>query len=363
VLTASALYRQALPYSVRRVTRVEVFHDGVRVADWLPFVQGAVSAALTSRVTRTLALQVEPSLYPDDSSDLLSPDVAVLKVSTGIGYPDGSSELFPVFTGRVWDARQDGDGGVTVECQDLAADVVGFQFEQPEPSQTGSGVVTEIQRLIRQGLPSAVFGVNDVMAAVVPALVWDVDRGKALDDLAQAVQGRWYALGDGSFVVRQYPYSVGVPVLTLADQSGGTVMTATRSRSRDGVTNSVTVVSERMDGTEPVRVTARDTAPGSPTLFGESYGFVSKTIKVQTPLSTVQAQQLAIAQLTAAVALTEQWSISCVADSTIEPGDTLAVEYRGASSVQVVDSITYPLGTDAPMQMNTRSSILAPVTT
>lgn len=363
MLTASALYRQALPNSVRRVTRVEVFHDGVRVADWLPFVVGSVSAALTSRVTRTLTLQVEPSLYPDDPSDLLSPTVAVLRVSTGIGYPDGSYEIFPVFTGRVWEARQEADGGVVVEGQDLAADVIGFQFEQPEPSQTGSAVVTEIQRLIREALPSAVFGVSDVSTATVPALVWDQDRGKALDDLAQAVQGRWYALGDGSFVVRQYPYSVGVPVLTLKDRSGGTVMTATRSRSRDGVANSVTVVSERMDGTEPVRVTARDTAPGSPTLFGESYGFVSKTIKVQTPLTTTQAQQLAITQLTASVALNEQWSVSCVADSTIEPGDTLALEYRDAASVQVVDSLTYPLGTDGPMQISTRSSVLAPVTT
>lgn len=363
MLTASALYRAALPYSTRRVTRVEVFHNGVRVADWLPFVSGSVNASLTSRVTRHLQLDVDPSLYPETDTDLLSPTVAVLKVSTGIGFPDGSFEIFPVFTGRVSDVTQDGNGGVTVEGDDLASDVINFWFEQPQASVAGNTIVTEIRRLITQALPSATFGVDDVAPAIVPALVWDQDRGKALDDLAQAVQGRWYALGNGDFVVRQYPYTAGTPVLTLSDSSGGVNITATRSKSRTGAANSITVVSERMDGTDPVRVTQRDNVPGSPTQFGESYGFVARTIKVQTPLTGAQAQQLAIAQLAASTALGEQWSVSCVPDATIEPGDTIRIEYRGASAVQVIDSMTFPLGRSDAMAIRCRASMPVPVST
>lgn len=363
MLAASALYRQALPFPHRRVTRVQAFQGGVRVGDELGVVEGEVSARLTSRVTRTLSMAVDPVLFPDTVAAVLSPYATVLRVSTGIGYPDGSREVFDVFTGRVWDAEKDGAGGVQIGGQDLAADVIGFQFEQPEPSVVGATAVAEIHRLIRQVLPDAVFGVDTVGTVLVPQLVWDQDRGKALDDLAAAASGRWYALGDGSFVVRAYPYTVGVPVLALSDGPGGTVGSATRSVTRDGTANSVTVVSERMDGTAPVRVTARDMTPGSPTFFGGPYGRVSKIIKVQTPLTQGEAQQLAVAQLAASTALTEQWSLSCIPDATLEPGDTVSVSYRGTTAVQIIDSITYPLTTGTAMALQTRSSTVAPVAT
>lgn len=367
MLTASALYRAALPYPWRRVARVDVYHDGVfqgsldsvasAYASEAPGITGGeIQVRLTSRVTRTLSLGVEPSLMPETETDLLAPEQAVLRVLAGIGYPDGSSELFPVFTGRVYEAAEGPAGDVTVLAQDLAADVVGFPFEAPQNSQTALSVVSQIHALITQAVPEAVFGTDDVTDQPVPKLTWDTDRGAALDDLAQAVQGRWYTLGDGSFVVRQYPYATGTPVLDLVDASGGTLMTARRRRSREGTSNSVTVVSERLDGTDPIHVTLRNLDPSSPFMFGGPYGRVGQVTKVQTPLTQAQATLLASQQLTAATALSEQWSISCIPDATIEPGDTLRVSYRGANSVQVVDSIRYPL-TAGNMTLETRSSL------
>lgn len=361
MLTSTAQYRAALPYPTRRVTRVQVYQAGVLVGDsdtndlLLP-VDGSVSASLTSRVTRTLDMIVHPSLFPANPTDLMSPYASVLKISSGIGYPDGSREIFPVFTGRVVDVQRTGDGGVQISGDDLAADVVGFQFEQPQSSIDGSPIPTEIRRLILQALPDATFGTNDVPLGRTPVLVWDTDRGKALDDLAKAVQGRWYALGDGSFVVRRYPYTTGVPVASLVDESGGLVVTASRSVTRLGTANSVTVVSERMDGTDPVRVTVRDNNPASPTRFGGPYGKVSQVIKVQTPLTQADAQELASIQLAASTALVEQWSLSIVPDHTLEPGDTVTVSYRQVDSTQVIDRMTYPLGLSA-MGIETRASV------
>lgn len=367
MLTATALYRQALPYPWRRVCRVDVYHDGAFQGSLDSVASGAASGAtgitggdiqvrLTSRVTRVLSLGVDPSLMPETATDLLAPERAVLRVFAGIGYPDGSSELFPVFTGRVHEASEGPSGEVTVLAQDLAADVVGFPFEAPQNSQTALSVVTQIQALITQAVPDAVFGTDDVTDQPVPKLTWDTDRGAALDDLAQAVQGRWYTLGDGSFVVRRYPYDAGSPVLDLVDASGGTLMTARRSRSREGTANTVTVISERLDGTDPIHVTLRNLDPSSPFAFGGPYGKVGQVTKVQTPLTQAQATLLASQQLTAATALSERWSISCVPDATIEPGDTLNVSYRGTNSVQVVDSIRYPL-TTGNMTLETRSSL------
>lgn len=355
MLPSTALYRQALPYPHRRETRVEVFHAGVRVADELPMVTGEVSASLTSRVTRQLSLEVGPELWPLSDTDTLSPNRAVLRVSTGIGYPDGTRELFPVFTGRVRTIVRTPAGGVQLEAFDLAQDVIDFRFEQPQLSNAGVFVTEQIRELILEALPSAVFGTNDVTDSLVPELVWDVDRGQALDDLAEGVRGRWYALGDGSFVTRRYPYSNSTPVLALADGTAGTVVGAQITKTRSGVANSVTITSERMDGTAPVRATARDTSTTSPTQFGDLYGRVSTVTKIQTPLSLADAQALASNQLQSSIALGEQWSVQCVPDATLEPGDTISVSYRGLRSVQVIDSMSFPLHTGPSMRIAGRS--------
>jgi hypothetical protein len=124
----------------------------------------------------------------------------------------------------------------------------------------------------------------------------------------------------------------------------------------------VTVVAERIDGTTPIRVTARNSDPSSPTRFGDLYGRVSQVVKIQTPLTSAAAQALAVQQLAAQSALAEQWSVQMVPDPTLEPGDTVRLSYRGQSAEQVIDAITYPLTTDGLMSLTTRSAIAPPVT-
>jgi hypothetical protein len=361
MLTSSTLYRQALPNPHELAVKVEVFHSGVSVATFTEdlIVDGNVQAHMTSQVTRSLSLTIDPGLYPALPTDVFAAEAAVVQVSAGIQYPNGSRELFKIFTGRVYDVDRDADGGVTLTGQDLAADVIAFPFEQPVSSLTGEPITTEIQRLIRQAIPGALFGTDDVTDAPVPTLVWDDERGRALDDLATAVQGRWYTLGDGSFVTRRYPYVGGTPVVSLVDQSGGVNITAKITRTRVGVPNSVTVVSERTDGTTPVRVTVRDTDAASPFRFDGPYGRVGQRIRVQTPLTAAGAQNIAQARLMAGRALNEQWQISSVPDYTLEPADTIAATYRGVSANQVIDSITWPLVTGNAMTLACRSSLAA----
>ncbi len=360
MLPTSAQYLQALPYPHRRETRVQVFHGATLVGDsdtdpvLLP-LSGEVAASVTSRVTRHLRMTADPSLYPFTPTDLLSPEIAILKIFSGIGYPNGSREIFPVFTGRVQDVRRDGDGSVVIDADDLARDVIEFEFENPQPSNAGSLVTAQIRTLIKQALPTATFGADDANVATTPTVVWDQDRGQALDDLAFAAGGRWYALGDGSFVTRRYPYQQTVPVVTITDQSGGTNVTADRAVTRDGVRNSITVSSERMDGSPPIRATVRDTNPSSPTFFGGPFGRKTRIIKVQTPLTSAEAQAMARSELAASIALGAQWAIQCVPNYAIEPGDCALVSYRGISEVQIIDAVTYPLMTDGDQRIASRS--------
>lgn len=362
VLASSALYKSAIHFPHQRHTIIDVVDAaGNFLARELPFTDGAVSASLTNRVTRSCQFDIEESQFPDLDTDPLSPTRAILQVRSGIRFADGTFEIFDLFRGRVQDVVLSPDGQVRVAADDRALDVVEMRFEQPRNYTPGT-TIQMIRELIAEAVPGAVFGPDNVEDATVPQLTWDEDRGQAVDDLAESLGARWYALGNGSFVVRSFPYDDGTVVATLQDGEQGLVSEAALSKSRRGTANSVTVVSERLDGSDPVRVTARNTVPGSPTQYGDTYGRVTQIIKIQTPLTNSEAQRLARAQLNASTALTEQWSVSLTPDHTLEPGDPIRIHYRGRTAVQVIDSITYPLGLDS-MSLSTRAFSTLPVGT
>lgn len=360
MLPSSTTYKQAIHRPHKTAFTVDLLNGpgGEVLAYGVPVWGGSITANLTHRVTRSGTFTVGPEFWPgEDGNGLLTPVSTVARVRAGIRYGDGSTELFPIIVGRVGDLTRNDDGSVTARVDDLAADVIEVRFEQPRASENVP-ITTQIERLILEALPEATFGADDVTDAQTPSLVWDEDRGDALDKLAEAVGGRWFTLGDGSFVVRQYAYDVGTPVQDVWDGDGGLLTSATPSLTRDGAANSVTVVVERFDGGTPFRVTVRDTTVGSPTFYGGPFGRPSKVIKVQTPLTLGEATTFARAQLNASTALLSQWRIECVPDFTLEPGDTIRARSRNVRSTQLIDSITYPLG-PGTMSLGTRAYVRA----
>jgi hypothetical protein len=355
MLPSSDLYKSVLHGPMHLIARIDAMDiDGNILAEQVPIISGAVQAQVTDRVSRTATFTLDDVWFPRTPDSPFSPYHAVVRIWAGVGYGDGTEELFPLITGRVYAFSRAPGGSVTFRVQDLSADVVAARFEAPEVASNAS-ILREIERLILAAVPQATFGPDTLLDAPTPQLTWDEDRGQALDDLAQAVGGRWYTMGDGSFVVRSLSYDAGDPVQQFLDGEQGLMSSATVSVTRDGTANSVVIVAERMDGTEPVRRIARDVSPASPTRWGGPYGRVVQVTKVQTPLTVAQAQTLALAQLSAVTALTEQWSVVTVPDYTIEPGDLLRLGYRGYSADQIVDGITYPLVTDQGMAMVSRS--------
>jgi hypothetical protein len=358
MLPSSSTYRAVLPAPHKRRFRIDVTDiDGVvRASDIRPF-GGEVNAFVSQRVTRNASFQLGKEWYPATSDDPLSPEFAVAHIQAGVEYGDGSFEMFPIFTGRISTAALQPDGSVNFECYDLAADVIGYKFEQPRTTTSGM-TLEQMRSLISEALPQATFGTDDVLDSPTPSLTWDEDRGQALDDLAQSLGGRWYALGDGSFVVRSFAYTPGPIAAVYTDGPRGVVSSAIVARTRDGAFNSVVVVSERTDGTDPVRVPARVGNSDNPLFFGGKYGRVSQVIKVQTPLSVTQAQTLAQTQLSASSALRAQWGdVQMVPDMALEPGDTIQLGYRGQTGVQIVDAITYPLDNQALMRVTGRAGV------
>lgn len=358
MLPSSVTYPLALPNPHKRVAYVTARDlDGNVLAENIPISGGSVTARVSSRVTRTASFTLSDEWFPVSETDPLSPAQAIVTVTAGIAYPTGLEETFPLFEGRVYDVRRDREGVVSFRADDLAAEVIVNDFEVPVNSVPGNSTVAEIERLIADRFPQAVFGTHDVDDTTVPKLSWDDDPGAALDDLASAVSGRWFVLGSGDFVVRRLAYNDLTPVVSLRDGVGGTLSSATTTVSIDGAYNSIVVISERQDAEEPISVIERNVNPVNPYIYGGRSGRRVKKVRAQTAAGFPDAQRIARAELQASSALTRQWNVECVPDHRIEPGDVAALSWRTLSDVQVIDSVTYPLGTDETMSLTGRSRI------
>jgi len=373
MLARTAQYAQALtgPHQVvAYVTSTDIdgnpltlTPEGTPAVLPLPLTTGNVSASVQSRVTRRLSLDLPGDFYPRTPTDPLSESFAVLSVRAGIRYGNGTEETFPLFKGRVQNVTRNADRTVSVEADDLAADVVSYPFEQPWAIRNPGSVLTEIQAVILEAVPQATFDLTlaPVDQPVPPELVFNEDRGQALDDLAAVLGARWYCLGSGAFTVRAYAYEGVSPLLDISDGYRGLMIEATQDRSRDGTANSVTVVSERFDGSPPVRVTRRDTGSASPTRFGGPFGRVARVVSVQTPLTQAQATEYADALLRSGLALVSQWSGTMIPDYALEPSDCARLTYKDLTENQVLDTLTYPLVVDAPQSFVSRSVAELPV--
>lgn len=359
------LYRNALAFPHRLAVRVEVWSgygpDSIQLHDDLPFLNGTIAATLNSRVTRTMSFTIDESFYPVLQTGILAPYGNVIRSYRGVEMGDGSTDyMFPTFVGRIQDTELDDSGVVTVSASDLGAEVVAFDFETPENSAAGVPIPTEVKRLISDALPGIGFGVFDAYSEVVQPLTWERNRAAALDELATTVGSFWYALSDGRFVLRHYPWTVAAaPVVTLADGDGGVITGWRVRRSREDVFNSEIVTGERLNGDAPVHAIARDLTPGSPTLYGGSFGVRTKHTRLQTPASTGAVQTAANDALRRDIALLESWAWEQVPDAAMELGDAVTLNAAGRTDIiQVVDSFAMPLGLSGSMRVSGRSLIV-----
>jgi hypothetical protein len=338
-------------------SRVDVYSGaGELLATDLPFQAGSVNATLTSRVTRRLSLSVSADLYPDGGTGLLAPFGNEIRAYRGIRWYGGTRVEFPVFRGRIENVRL-GDGQASLAGLDRGGDVVDADFEVPHVAVPGL-VTDEYQRLVRDVFPAAEFVFPDPIGEQTPGLIWESDRARACDDLAATAGAFWYTLADGTFTMRPVPWTRAAdPLYILADGEGGTVTRSEPSLSRSEVHNSITVLAERTDGTPPVRYTARDTDPSSPTYYLGPFGIKSQQVSVQTARTTAQAQTAAETLLRRSRALAETWQVQCTPDASMELGDVVTIACRGRQVVQVVSSFTLPLTARGEMTVGFRALV------
>lgn len=356
------LYRAALASGQRLYTRIDVTDgNGNPVAIPAEFTDesgglvygdgSAVSATLNSRVTRNLTITLPQQLYPQTVDGFLAPYGNRLTVTRGLEWADGDQRYsWIVFTGRIQRPVLSPDGSVVLRAADRAYEVVEAGFVKPANAMTGSTVSVQFRTLISDGVPDAVFGVSDVFGQLMPAQTWESDRAGAADEISTTVGAFWYALADGRFVQRRYPWAVPSPsLLTLSDGVGG-VIAGSPSRDREDVYNSITVYGERADGTLPVFAVAEDTNPLSRTFVGGPFGRRHRGIPLRTPQTQGSAQTAADAYLRRSVALQETWTWVQPPDAALELGDVVSLNaFDRTGIVQVVSGFTLPLDTGSMM--------------
>jgi hypothetical protein len=331
--------KAALLGSHEMSARVVAFRGGTMLGE-IPASDVAISATLRTQGGRDGAMRVPQSVI---TSGFLNPLSDQVIVYTGI------KDWFevPIFTGRVDTLNEYSDGDVQVTLLSRGGEAIRAQFEVPWAAINGTQARVEIARILRD--VDASWGVDYTDAApttIPPGLVWEVDRGQALDQLAQAASLIWQPDRSGGFRVYDNPYAIGpalgaFPVVTIRDGVRGTTVTVNNASSRDVLYNSVTVVTERVDNTEPIRVTVRDTDPGSDTFWGGTFGKQNLVVKNQVPLDIAQCQSLAARILRQSLALIRTFEITCPHMPILDPGDVFTLVYQDVVYSLVVEMITY----------------------
>ena len=372
------LYRRMLAVGHEPYVRVEVWSKAGRLAvlnaldqddqddGGLVYLAGSqVTANLMSPVARNLTLNVPWRLYPALESDLLHPYGREIRIWRGIrlnGNPQPYS--WPIFRGKIQDAGRDQQNGFcSIVAADRAQDVLDAGFVRPQNSTPGFPLNIEFQRLILGALADAEFGESDTFNERTQALAWEFSRGSAVEEMFSAVGALWYALADGKFVTRRFPWTVPTaPLLTLSDGDGGVILSASERRSRREMVNVVTATGERLNGDAPVVATAQDDRPGSVTDINGDFGIKSRLIRRQTPSTQGGAQALAEAALRTGITPTELISWVQAPDAAMELGDVYSLDVSGRTGIiQVVSSFTMPVDIGPAMTVQARSLVVGQV--
>lgn len=356
----TAEFLAALGRSHARISRVDAYQGGV-FQGTVPFSEGKVDVTARNRVRRTLDLTVNAALYPTEADSLLSPYATVLQAWCGINL--GTTEiLLPVFTGKVEsvDNRDQYGGHVELRARDLMGDVNDGRFETPRAAPTGYRIVDAITTLLLEAVPTSTVTADtgvDTTSLVPSGLMWDVDRGKAVDDLAQSIGAEVFATPDGQFRIRNVP-TLNDPVSwTASEGPGGTLVTAGRQVTRDGVYNAVITVVERANGDLPLRFLAEDANPGSPTYVGGLFGRVPRFLRNPLVTNAEQGAQAGVALLARSIGATRLRTITCVPNPAAEAGDVINAAVKGMTETHIADTFSLPLHADGgAMTVGTRST-------
>lgn len=325
---------------------------------------GDVTLDGTADIRGTLSLDTDGNgMWPSRSTDLLAPFGNEIFVERGVRYGDGTSEYVSLGYYRIGTPDQDSapDGPISLSCSDRMAGIIDGRVTAPRQYPAGTIVGTLVSTLVNEIYPYATVEWDDTtyLAATGRALVLEEDRYAFLNDLITSYGKVWFWDYRGVLTIKTAPDS-SVPLYVVDAGLNGVLVQASRTLTRDGLYNAVVATGDGMDTTAPVRGTAYDANPGSPTYWFGGFGQVPRFYS--SPFITTDAQALNAARelLRRGLGLPYSVSFQSIPNPALEPDDPVQVVYGPsvAPETHVIEQITIPLTAADVMTAATREQTL-----
>lgn len=325
--------------------------DGTVTLDQRAAVRGRCDLAIVDDGTL--------NLVPDSASSLLAPYGNEIRVSRGITYPDGTTELVAlgVFRFQVTEVDDAPDGmQIRITGLDRAQRFIDARFEEPYQVTAGTNYATAILDVL-QAAWSAVPTDFTTTALTAPSLIAQEgdDRWEFAHNMATAISMDLYFAGDGTLVLA--PDALSSPVATLAEGVDGVLLAAGRQWTREGTFNRVIATGENTSETAPARGVATDDNSLSPTYYYGPFGKVPRFYVSPFLTTDAQAEAAAASILAKELGTTEQVQFGTLVLPQLEPGDTVCIARAraGIDEDHVIDSLTIPLAAVGSMTGATRA--------
>jgi hypothetical protein len=356
----SSKFLSAIRSSHEVVTVARLYADATATTplETLDVLDGSVRVDTRSGVRRVLTARfASPDGDTGSLLDLLTTTGREVGVWRGIRFPNGRTETAPLGRFRldtVTDSISE-PGAVEVRAPDHAARILDDRFTAPRSATAGIPVTEQIRRLLQESIPGVAVETPASSPDVPSGIVWEEDRWAAVTDLATSIGCVVYADPSGGFVVTPAKTLLDPPDWLIDSGATGVLLGGSRTRSREGVANSVRVSSQPTDGDFPVYAFAEDADPASPTYVGGPFGRVVTYYSSPLIGSESQAAQVARALLGRSVGARASLSVDSIVNPALEGGDRIDVFLPDGGLVQAIaDSFEVPLGPESGMAVQTR---------
>lgn len=354
----SARFLQRLAESYTVVTHVQLFTTDGRILD-LDHTGGSVTVDRSQAIRRTCTVTgCDTSLIPVTASDQLATYGAQLRISVGIDYGDGDTELVPQGLFRLDEVSGDPSlGPVTLQGSAIEAIIQDDLFTTPYRA-TGT-VVSAITALIQRSLPTANI-VSTITDAAIGARTWDIgtDPWSSIQEVAAVAGAVCFTNGDGVFVIATLPDISTTPVWAVEATEGGVYISGTRGMSATNVNNGVLAMGDNTEsGAAPVSALVVDNDAGSPTYWSGPFGRRPVIYQSSTLTTTGACTAAATVKLAAAKAPNATGDLSSLPNWALEPGDVIRVTHPdGIRELHQIASLTVPLDLQSGFPIGTISA-------
>jgi hypothetical protein len=365
VRPVSAAFLRTLQGSHRMFARVKVvvaYQEGTQPTGYeIDIVDGNVRSDASSDVRSTLALTTTGvDAWPYDVTDLLAPYGNELFVERGINYGNGTIEIVSLGYFRIDRTDQDEgpDGIINISASDRMSGLIDARLPFPVQFSAGTTVADVFDVLVHEVYPNATIEYDFAASGSTfdTTKIAEEDRFAFLRDIAKSRGKIMYWDYRGVLQVVSPPDPT-VPVYEINSGRGGTMITLSRSLSRQGVYNGVVARGDQpTDDVQPIALVV-DNNPASPTYWNGRFGKVPRYYYSSFITTVAQATSAATSILQQAIGLPYSIELNAIPNPALEPYDSIKITAPDVTDVHVVDSINIPLTYAGTMAGTTRKLI------